>query len=159
MRTPLSSPPLPLLPRADWYGMGGVQVTLHPAIIILQRDIQHPRLLLRGAPVRAGSRQLDDARPPPLKTAVDRGRSAAAAYSARGEAVEADDWEEGRYGRCVYAFFFLLRLRALGLMCSLLPSLHHSLPVSFRGLAAYVYRMCLEYARLWADDRASMSYK
>lgn len=23
---------------------------------------------------------------------------------------------------------------------------------------AYVYRMCLEYARLWADDRASMDY-
>ncbi|KAG8928008.1 capsule-associated protein CAP1 [Tulasnella sp. 418] len=26
-------------------------------------------------------------------------------------------------------------------------------------LEAYLYRLCLEYARLWADDRASMSYR
>ena len=25
-------------------------------------------------------------------------------------------------------------------------------------IAAYVYRLCLEYARLWADDRDAMSY-
>ena len=24
--------------------------------------------------------------------------------------------------------------------------------------AAYVYRMCLEYARLWSDDRDAMSF-
>jgi hypothetical protein len=28
-----------------------------------------------------------------------------------------------------------------------------------RSLAAYVYRLCLEWARLWADDRDAMSYK
>ena len=25
--------------------------------------------------------------------------------------------------------------------------------------AAYMYRLCLEYARLWADDREAMSFK
>ena len=26
-------------------------------------------------------------------------------------------------------------------------------------LAAYVYRLCIEWARLWSDDREKMSYK
>ena len=26
-------------------------------------------------------------------------------------------------------------------------------------IAVYVYRLAIEYARLWADDRAKMSYK
>lgn len=28
----------------------------------------------------------------------------------------------------------------------------------YRDDAAYVYRLCLEYARLWSDDRDSMNF-
>jgi hypothetical protein len=56
--------------------------------------------------------------------------------------VEEDHWEDDRYGRLVSDISH--------------PLIMANSPVA---LTAYVYRMCLEYARLWADDRDSMAYK
>ncbi len=60
--------------------------------------------------------------------------------------MEEDHRENDRYGRSV-----------LFEICHPLEQLIANLLRA--ALTAYVYRMCLEYARLWADDRDSMAFK
>ena len=40
----------------------------------------------------------------------------------------------------------------------LIPSSYNQLVELVTTLTAYMYRLCLEYARLWADDREAMSF-
>lgn len=79
------------------------QVALHPAVAVVRRDLQHPRVLLggNGDDTPRGERDRADGPRRTSRGEEYRRRSAAEAHRTCGEAVEADDGEESGYGRCV----------------------------------------------------------
>jgi hypothetical protein len=120
------------------------QAALCPALADVPRAAQRARVLLRRARRGPARRQLVRARAAGGRAALARRRPQAAPHRARGQAVARDGRAPGRHGGCVSAVAVAV-CAARGALTA-----RHT---------AYVYRLCLEYARLWADDRDAMSYR